>query len=91
MNIQTAHNKIKEYFLSKENIKSVEDVIELPNKYGDNVSSFTLKYNYEDEFNYTVRDFNIYWDKKVLFIRLENYFPFKTYKDIINTVNEYLK
>lgn len=89
--MRTIHNKIKDYFLSIENVESVTEVIELPNKYDDNISHFTLKHNYKDKFNYNVLDFNVQWDSKVLFVRCEGYFPFKTYEDIINKINEYLK
>jgi hypothetical protein len=88
--MKKAHNKIKEYFSSLDGIESVSEVIELPNKYGDNTSSFTLKYNYKDEYNFTVLDFNVHWDKKELFVRCHGYFPFENESDLIEKVTEYL-
>lgn len=88
--MEDTHHRIKEYYLSEEKIESVSELIELPNKYNDNVSHFTLKHSYKDEFNYTVLDFNINWDSKTLFVRLVGYFNFDSYDDIITEVNKYL-
>ena len=89
--MQATHDIIKRHFENLEGVHEVKELIELPNKYSDNVSYFSVKYNWIDNYNYTVQDFNIHWDKNELFVRCEGYFPFQTHEDIIKKVSEYIK
>lgn len=76
MNPETLHQKIKTDLLAVKGVTKVSEVIELPNRYGADTSSFSVKHSQTDQFNYKVFDFNIDWNTKVLFIRLDGYISF---------------
>jgi hypothetical protein len=89
MKEQELHDKLVKFFEGIKKVKEVLHVIELPNKYGDNVSSFTVKHSYKDKYNYTNFDFTIEWYRNVLFIRNVSYFPFKDYNELRNLIFKY--
>ena len=69
----------------------VQDYFEFPNKYGDNVNDFYIKYDIEDSFNYNSKSVKIDHTVSVVFIPNLGYFPFKTITDIKNIINEKTK
>jgi hypothetical protein len=77
MNPETLHQKIKTDLLAVKGVTKVSEVLELPNPYGADTSSFSIRHSQTDQFNYRVFDFNIEWNTKILFIRLQGYIPFK--------------
>ena len=89
--IEVHHERIKSHFVNMEKVSDVADSIELPNKYGENVSSFTIKYNQTDKYNYISLDFNITWNNASLFVRNVGYFKFQSQQDILNTISKYMK
>ena len=89
--IKKIHKGIVKHLGSIKGVHSVSEELELPNKYGDNVSHYSVKYDYEDKYNYSVRDFTIQWKTKTLFVRTEGYFPFKTFGDIKKIMSKYVK
>ena len=82
-----AHNIILDYIKSK-NIDSVMDYLDLPNKYGDNCSTYYAKYNVKDRWNYTEQEVSIDYTGSYVFLPNLGYFPFKTIDDIKNIINQ---
>src|SRR5574343_138133 len=78
------HEKIKKE-LEKIGIVS-GDIQQLPNKYGDNISAFTIKYNIEDRWNYTIKDIHVDYTSNVIFIANQGYFPFTSKEEIISII-----
>ena len=89
--MKTKHDEILKRFTECSNVHSVSECLETPNKYDTNISHFSVKYDYEDSFNYTIFDFNINWDNNTVFVRLEGYFNFDSIDDLMETLNNYFK
>ena len=88
--LETQHQELKQILASMQGVHSVSEVQELPNKWGADTSSFTVKHHVEDDFNYTVFDFNVDWSRNVLFVRCDGYFPFKDFAELQNIVTQKL-
>lgn len=87
LDINKTHNDILN-FLNQEKDTEIKDYFDFPNKYGNNVSTFCIKYDIEDAFNYSVKDITIDYSSSVVFIRNVGYFSFKTITDIKNIINK---
>jgi len=66
----------------------IDDIQELPNKYGDNISAFTVKYNIEDRWNYTRKDIHVDYTANVVFIANQGYFTFTSKEEIIPIIKK---
>jgi len=88
---EKTHKELLKYFYSMNKVDSISDVLEAPNRYGENVSYYTIKYNLKDRYNYSRKDFNINYDKKVVFVSNEGYFPYKNISDIKKIVSKFIK
>jgi len=88
--LEAQHHKLKQIIASMQGVHSVSEVVELPNEFGNDTSSFSVKHHFEDDFNYTVFDFNVDWSRNVLFVRCDGYFPFKDFAELQNTVTQKL-
>jgi hypothetical protein len=89
--MKTMHDTIKTHFASMKRVQKIADVIELPNRYGANTSNFSMKYDYHYDGRTetsNIMNFNIDWDRKVLFISNCGYRPFTSVEDIINLIEE---
>lgn len=80
-NIEETHNEVLEFLKTKKGTE-VEDYFDFPNKYGDNVSTYYVKYNIKDEFNYYSKEIKIHHSTPQLFISNLGYFPYETLSDI---------
>ena len=89
--LEKTHKSLLKYFRSIKKVDSVSELLEAPNKYGENVSYFTIKYDLKDPYNYSRKDFNINYDTKIVFVSNEGYFPYKNIMDIKKIVTKYLK
>lgn len=88
--IKEAHSVILDYIKNK-NIDSVDDYLDLPNRYGDNISKYYAKYDVKDRWNYTTQEVSIDYTSSIVFLPSLGYFPFKTIDDIKNIINENTK
>ena len=92
MNIyQKTHSEILKYLKSIKGVHEVRDTLETPNKYGDNVSYFTVVCDYEDKYNNRKVDINIDWGIGRMFIRNKGYYNFKTFNDFKSIIKKYAK
>lgn len=82
------HNDILKFLESKKGVGEVKEIAEFPNKYGDNVSTYTVKYNIEDKYNYDIQEIKIEFSTSRVFIPNAGYFPFKTLNDIKNVIDK---
>jgi hypothetical protein len=81
---QSIHDSIFK-FLKGFNVNEVKEYSQFPNKYGNNVSDFTVVY-YESEFEKNVQVFKIEYDTKRVFIPNMGYFSYKNLNDIKNII-----
>jgi hypothetical protein len=82
------HDDVFEFLKTKNGAGEVKEFSEFPNRYGDNVSSFIVKYNIEDKYNYDLQEIKIEYSTSRVFIPSKGYFTFKTFNDIKNIINE---
>lgn len=82
------HNDILKFLESKKGVGEVKEIAEFPNRYGDNVSTYSVKYNIEDRYNYDMQEIKIEYSTSRVFIPNAGYFPFKTLNDIKNIINK---
>jgi hypothetical protein len=82
------HDDIFEFLKTKNGVGEVKEFSEFPNRYGDDVSSFSVKYNIEDKYNYDLQEIKIEYSTSRVFIPNKGYFTFKTFNDIKNIINE---
>lgn len=83
-----AHNIILDYIKSK-NIISVDDYLDLPNKYGDNISKYYAKRYYKH--GWEEQEVSVDYTSSIVFLPNLGYFPFKTIDDIKNIINKNTK
>jgi len=88
--LETQHHKLKQILASMQGVYNVSEVIELPNQWGADTSSFSVKHHFKNDYNYRIFDFNVDWSRNVLFVRLDGYFPFKNFAELQNTVTQKL-
>ena len=86
--LKKIHNDVLKFLKSKKADGKVSDLAEFPNKYGDHVSTFSVKYNIEDRFNYKTQDIKIDHSRSVVFMPNKGYFPFETFNDIKRIINK---
>lgn len=79
------HKALIKYFKSIKKVDSISEVFENDKSY------FTVKYDVEDRFNYSRKDFNIDYDRKIVFISNEGYFPYKNISELKSIVSSFLK
>ena len=82
------HDDVFEFLKTKNGVGEVKEFSEFPNRYGDDVSSFSVKYNIEDKYNYDLQEIKIDYSTSRVFIPSKGYFTFKTFNDIKNIINE---
>ena len=91
--MKDGHNTIKSHLESLEGVERVIDLLETPNRYGANVSYFTIKYNSVINGSCEIGrrvNLNIDWSRGILFIANKGYFPFKDDNDILTALNNNL-
>lgn len=89
--MKAMHDTIKTHFASMKRVQKIADVIQFPNKYNTNTSHFSMKYDYTFDGSTetsSVLNFNVDWDRKVLFISNHGYRPFTSAEDIISLIEE---
>lgn len=89
-NIESTHNKIKDYILSFNRVSNVFDVLESLDEYDNNFSMFSAKYDQSDEYSYKKLQINIEWDRNIIFIPDVGYIPFESYGEIFKQIDIYL-
>ena len=90
--MKTTHEDIKRHFTTLAEVYKVFDCMELPNRYGANVSYFTVKYNHVIDGNFesvSRFDFTIDWSRNVLFISNKGYFPFSLSEEVLPILIKY--
>jgi hypothetical protein len=65
------HDDVFEFLKTKNKVWEVKEFSEFPNRYGDNVSSFIVKYNIEDKYNYDLQEIKIEYSTSRVFPRLD--------------------
>jgi hypothetical protein len=86
--LKKIHDVIFKFLKTKKGVGEVKEFSEFPNRYGDNVSTFSVKYNIEDKYNYDLQEIKIEYSTSRVFIPNKGYFPFKTFNDIKNIINK---
>jgi hypothetical protein len=85
--LKKLHKEVHEYLKTKKRKAEIEQYEEFPNKYGDNVSTFIVRYDIEDRYNYEVQRLSIDHKRTLVFIPNKGYFSFKTSADIKRIIN----
>ena len=85
------HEETLQHLKSFKGVHKVEELLETPDKYGANTSSYTAVYNYEDKHNKSLIDIGVRWDEGIMFIQNEGYFPFKSFNDIKANIKKHTK
>jgi hypothetical protein len=86
--LKKIHDAVLKFLKTKKGVGEVKEFPEFPNRYGDNVSTFSVKYNIEDKYNYDLQEIKIEYSTSRVFIPNKGYFPFKTFNDIKNIINK---
>jgi hypothetical protein len=86
--LKKIHDAVLKFLKTKKGVGEVKESPEFPNRYGDNVSTFSVKYNIEDKYNYDLQEIKIEYSTSRVFIPNKGYFPFKTFNDIKNIINK---
>ena len=86
--LKKIHDGIFKFLKTKKGVGEVKEFSEFPNRHGDNVSTFSVKYNIEDRYNYDLQEIKIEYSTSRVFIPNKGYFPFKTFNDIKNIINK---
>ncbi len=86
--LKKIHDATFKFLKTKKGVGEVKEFSEFPNRYGDNVSTFSVKYNIEDKYNYDLQEIKIEYSTSRVFIPNKGYFPFKTFNDIKNIINK---
>jgi hypothetical protein len=86
--LKKIHDAIFKFLKTKKGVGEVKEFSEFPNRYGDDVSTFSVKYNIEDKYNYDLQEIKIEYSTSRVFIPNKGYFPFKTFNDIKNVINK---
>ena len=86
--LKKIHDATFKFLKTKKGAGEVKEFSEFPNRYGDNVSTFSVKYNIEDKYNYDLQEIKIEYSTSRVFIPNKGYFPFKTFNDIKNIINK---
>lgn len=86
--LKKIHDAVFKFLKTKKGVGEVKEFSEFPNRYGDNVSTFSVKYNIEDKYNYDLQEIKIEYSTSRVFIPNKGYFPFKTFNDIKNIINK---
>ncbi len=86
--LKKIHDAIFKFLKTKKGVGEVKEFSEFPNRYGDNVSTFSVKYNIQDKYNYDLQEIKIEYSTSRVFIPNKGYFPFKTFNDIKNIINK---
>jgi len=87
LDVKKIHNDILKFLKTKKGVE-IQDYSDFPNKYGDNVSTYHVKYDIEDKYNYKKQEIKIEYSTSRVFIPNKGYFPFKTFNDIKNIINK---
>lgn len=82
------HNDILKFLEAKKGVGEVKEIAEFPNRYGDNVSTYSVKYNIEDRYNYDTQEIKIDFSTSRVFIPNAGYFPFNKTNDIKNIIDK---
>jgi hypothetical protein len=85
--LKKIHDSISKFLKTKKGVE-IQDYSDFPNKYGDNVSTYYVKYDIEDKFNYKKQEIKIDYSTSRVFIPNKGYFSFKTVNDIKNIINK---
>jgi hypothetical protein len=85
--LKKIHDVIFKFLKTKKGVGEVKEFSEFPNRYGDNVSTFSVKYNIEDKYNYDLQEIKIEYSTSRVFMPNKGYFPFRTFNDIKNIIN----
>jgi hypothetical protein len=85
--LKKIHDAIFKFLRTKKGVGEVKEFSEFPNRYGDDVSTFSVKYNIEDKYNYDLQEIKIEYSTSRVFIPNKGYFPFRTFNDIKNIIN----
>ena len=86
--LKKIHDGIFKFLKTKKGVGEVKEFSEFPNRYGDNVSTFSVKYNIEDKYNYDLQEIKIEYSASRVFIPNKGYFSFKTFNDIKTIINK---
>jgi dephospho-CoA kinase len=86
--LKKIHDAVFKFLKTKKGVGEVKEFPEFPNRYGDNMSTFSVKYNIEDAYNYDLQEIKIEYSTSRVFIPNKGYFPFKTFNDIKNIINK---
>jgi hypothetical protein len=86
--LKKIHDAIFKLLKTKKGVGEVKEFSEFPNRYGDDVSTFSVKYNIEDKYNYDLQEIKIEYSTSRVFIPNKGYFPFRTFNDIKNIINK---
>ena len=76
-------------FLKSKKIDEVKQYHEMPNKYGHNVSTFSVRYNVIDKYNYDKVEIKVEHSTGRIFISNKGYFPFETIEDIYSIIDNH--
>jgi hypothetical protein len=87
LDVKKVHNDILKFLKTKKGVE-IQDYSDFPNKYGDNVSTYQVKYDIEDKFNYKKQEIKIEYSTSRVFIPNKGYFSFKTINDIKNIIDK---
>ena len=79
------HKALIKSFKSIKKVDSISEVFENDKSY------FTVKYDVKDRFNYSRKDFNVDYDRKIVFVSNEGYFPYKNISELKRIVSSFLK
>jgi hypothetical protein len=85
--LKKIHDAIFKFLRTKKGVGEVKEFSEFPNRYGDDVSTFSVKYNIEDKYNYDLQEIKIEYSTSRVFIPNKGYFPFRTFNNIKNIIN----
>jgi len=85
--LKKIHDSVFKFLKTKKGVGEVKELSEFPNRYGDNVSTFSVRYNIEDKYNYDSQGIKIEYSRNIVSIPNKGYFPFKTFNDIKNIIN----
>jgi hypothetical protein len=75
-------------FLKSKKVNEVLELHEFPNKYGNNVSNFSVRYNVQDKYNYDKVEIKIEYSTSRLFISNKGYFSFETIEDVYTIIDK---
>ena len=82
------HDAVFKFLKTKKGVGEVKEFSEFPNRYGGNASSFSVRYNIKDKYNYDLEEIKIDHSTSLVFIPDKGYFSFKTLNDIKNIINK---